>query len=374
VESTAQSHRRRVEAFAQDLFESPEYYEVIRGCPQKLRQHADDLAKKLFGDTWGLRYTSASLVADEDMIEPEFDSQDSSPSSVTRNRFSPSTAASNFVASAGSNTAFTTAWQPIYLPRAPTSRSRDLKLQLDALVLVVLCLPPTVKSIVFEAIPKDHCSQDLWQSYFASQVASVAMQIYGDRLQTFTAIISDQDECGIIGKLATAQNLEKLEAVNTLSIGVDSKRHSSRHHARFIDELAKWHALSTKITHLTLWDLNIDPQALVELIKGFTRAQTLAMNNINLLPNIHTARNFHDRTYMIWPTFLIDLRRQMPSLAVDLHNMRSYLTRTIGRSAITWLVEEAIPTGCTVDVERETRLLEDYESFQPLWLAEDSKY
>jgi hypothetical protein len=42
-------------------------------------------------------------------------------------------------------------------------------------------------------------------------------------------------------------------------------------------------------------------------------------------------------------------------------------------SATRWLLEEAIPIGCTVNYERETRLLEDFQSFQPLWAAEDSQ-
>lgn len=73
-----------------------------------------------------------------------------------------------------------------------------------------------------------------------------------------------------------------------------------------------------------------------------------------------------------WLAFLIELRRRLPHVALDLKEPELGSKACLSASGVRWLLQEAVPRGAHVDFERETRLTEDIESFFPLWMAEDS--
>ena len=88
---------------------------------------------------------------------------------------------------------------------------------------------------------------------------------------------------------------------------------------------------------------------------------------------MHVLRQDGQTSSTAWLNFLIDLRRQMPNVTFDLHELRNGPAYWLSTSGLRWLLEQAVPTGCKLDFERETRLVEDFESFLPLWSAEDSE-
>ncbi|KAK5175330.1 uncharacterized protein LTR77_000468 [Saxophila tyrrhenica] len=333
---TARSHRQRVEAYAETIFNSRENIETIRQGPHGLREHADNLVCKLFGPTRGLLYISSA-------------NREASVENVEFSREEPPTA-----------------------PRGPKlDKSRRFKLQLDALVLVVLCLPPTIRSLIFEAVPNDDGRHDLWQSSLAIQVAAVTMKIFGDRLESLTALISDRTDVKMLQEIASVENCRNLGMVKSLCISASSRSKSVASRTTLNTELCRWHALSTTVTHVSLWDLTSEPQALAELVTGFTNAKTLTLNSIALRSPHHILRQNRDREFMVWPTFLIDLRRQMPLLEIELRHVHGL--EDLGGSAVKWILDEAIPVGHAVGFERQERLMEDFENFQFLWHAEDSE-
>lgn len=117
---------------------------------------------------------------------------------------------------------------------------------------------------------------------------------------------------------------------------------------------------------------------LLQLITGFTSLQSLALTNVMLCappPLQPAAQQRTDQT--VWLSFLIDLRGKMPSLPVSLDYLKSWSNRlhmvAIPMTGLEWLRKEAIPPGCVIGFDRETRLIEDFESFLPLWYTEDSE-
>ena len=64
----------------------------------------------------------------------------------------------------------------------------------------------------------------------------------------------------------------------------------------------------------------------------------------------------------------------MKDVTFHLDKLKSWVEpQEVPKSGIQWLSIEAVPTGVSVDFQRETRLAEDYESFLALWIAEDSE-
>ena len=73
-----------------------------------------------------------------------------------------------------------------------------------------------------------------------------------------------------------------------------------------------------------------------------------------------------------WLSFLIELRRRAPNVEYIIHEWELGSKASLSESRVRWLLKEAVPKGANVDFERETRLMEAFESFFFLWSSEDS--
>lgn len=80
----------------------------------------------------------------------------------------------------------------------------------------------------------------------------------------------------------------------------------------------------------------------------------------------------------VWLSFVVQVRREMPNLQLDLHHL--YESRATDRNTepeavptctTTWLMTAA-SAASLMDTDRLDRLTEDFQSFVPLWQAEES--
>ncbi|KAK3696023.1 hypothetical protein LTR37_018165 [Vermiconidia calcicola] len=345
------AHRQRALNVASALFDSPHHAGLVNNCPQELQDHVGRLMRQLFGDITG-SYRTNILPRDAGDV-------------------------SNGVSFGGSG-------EEVHIatpgPEKTKRRNqyRDLRLQLDALVLVMLCLPPSVNSLVFQALRTDRV--DTLQNAFALHVAAAAINIFGDRLQRMSWITCTSerifgDENGFRkgeNNILTTDVLGKLVSVKSLALGSGDMQEEYLA-TENIASRGRWHAIPNTVTHLELWNMDAEPAALVELIKGFECIKTLWLYDIVLVELRHNLPQNRGQTRnSIWLTFLIELRRVLPNVDFNLRNPSRRLLDHLQPSAVCWLLGQAVPTGCSVDFERETRLMEDFESFQPLWRAEDS--
>lgn len=255
------AHRQRTLNVASALFDSPQYAGLMNDCPQELQDHVGRLMRQLFGDITGSHRTNLSPKDAGDV--------------------------SNGVSFGGSG-------EEVHLatpgPEQTRRRNqyRDLRLQLDALVLVMLCLPPSVNSLVFQALRTDRV--DTLQNVFALHVATAAIKIFGDRLQRLSWITCTSDR--LFGddngdrkgenNILTTDVLRKLVSLKSLALGSGDmgEEYPSREN---LARRGRWHAIANTVTHLELWNMDAEPAALVELIKGFEFIKTLWLYDIVLV-------------------------------------------------------------------------------------------
>ena len=345
-------HQKRVHNVAKALFSSPEYLRLLSHCPHDLRVHAEELSRQLLGE-------------------------DESVQSRTPDSIRPSNAISEAQQSPlGEDTYASSAREdaPLFISTLSAAAQRTqykyLRLRLDALLIVALCLPPSLNSLVFEALPTDR--MDVIQTSFALQVAAMALEIFGDRLQRLAVITcpylrgstsaSDDVEHDRQSKMLSPEVIGNLQVVKTLALVSHTR----------LQDLTRWHTVSNTVTKLELCKLNAQPDELVKLITGFANLQHLRLNNIWLARAWNGNLQNRQPSTAVWLSLLIDLRRQMPMVTFGLEGMRLGAADFLSPSGLSWLLEQAVPAGCKLDFERETRLMEDFESFVPLWKAEDS--
>lgn len=58
---------------------------------------------------------------------------------------------------------------------------------------------------------------------------------------------------------------------------------------------------------------------------------------------------------------------------IQLKDLTGHVTQEsmLPACAVAWIRDMAIPIGAVVDLERQDRLLEDFQSFLPMWIAEE---
>ena len=275
---------------------------------------------------------------------------------------------------------------------------RQARLESDALLIVVLCLPPSTESLSFESLHAR--GSHLLQNIFALQVAAMALECFGNRLQALTMITSPEQQDGIRPTSTRNPSLDELRAenavitagvlgnlteLNTLVISDDYRVEYDDYRAHFPHARAfspawqvEWHTLAPTLTQLELWNMQCNCSETFKHIIGFGPLQQLALKNIMLtdvsrFDPTQPANRSHD---LVWLNLLIEIRRQRPGLEIRLDNIKqrgdTNVAFILPTSALLWLLREAIPLGWSVDFDRETRLAEDFVSFWPLWDAEDS--
>lgn len=273
---------------------------------------------------------------------------------------------------------------PEYLPMQP--EDQQLKRQADALAVVMLCLPATVTALVIES-----CIQDTMESpanKVGMHVAAAAMEVFSTRLESLTVAISHHR--------TTAGRVREPPTPNTITLEIISKLTNLK--ALILSTTAdpagavpvgllqsdvqltdRWTSLPTHtLSHLEIWNMTAstpDLAKLHDLAKALSPLQTIRLQNICI--STVNARNMgqDDVRGRSWLGFLTSLRRSIPTAVILLGNLNTehqFQRTALSASALRWLATEAIPIGVVIDAQREERLFEDFESFLPLWEAEDS--
>ncbi|KAI7215432.1 hypothetical protein KC333_g5479 [Hortaea werneckii] len=280
----------------------------------------------------------------------------------------------------------------------PTHADRRRKRDVDALAVVMLCLPPTLNDITFEVGngPED-------AHLFALHVFAAILEVYNTRLEALTIIGSTQ-ESDAIGKVVTKSHILGLTNIKTLRLaGARSTKPSTHDTPSDAANPERWHALretTSSLRTLEFWNVaftvQFDVSSLLQTAANFPTVTNIALRNVmlcTLAENQRRLRALHAQTqglpssssnnYNLQASsspetnlllLLITLRRMHPQTNLtfsDLWSNTQPLRSKLTPSALHWLQTEAVPVGASLDFEREQRLVEDFETFLPLWEAED---
>lgn len=272
--------------------------------------------------------------------------------------------------------------------KAKRNEARRRRLQLDALITCMMSLPPQMHSLIFEATPTDH--HDQLQHSFALQCCAMATRIFASKLQSVTmisrslntgrrvasagtSIPTDDYETTLLPVISDLQALTDLTLASTTGVSDRLSKHS-------LDAIraSLWQTepLCSNVTHVSLRNITEKRNGLFELIEGFTSLTDLTIDGVKMSPvlgagYVHAqVRGLDDP---MWLLFLISLRLHRPTLRFHLGNLCQWQSpETLPSSAVKWLMEEAVPVGADLCFERETRLTQDFGSFIPLWITDDS--
>jgi len=237
---------------------------------------------------------------------------------------------------------------------------RDLRYQLDALAVVILCLPANVKSIVFRSWPTK--LEHTMRHEFALHVMAATMDIFGNRMESLSAI-TYREGWGSNFKVLMRPNIcTQLKVLQSLTLDVGYDHEDA---ADTLNGLRGWHALASTIKHLGLCNMTGTPHHLGQLVKGFTGATTLCLDNVGLA--------FDQGPVTEWLVFLIDIRCAMPDLAIGVRSLRGCEAATLTRSAVNWIMNSAIPVGYSIGYELRLQLLVDFVDYLPFWKADDGE-
>ncbi|KAI6898548.1 hypothetical protein KC318_g10084 [Hortaea werneckii] len=280
----------------------------------------------------------------------------------------------------------------------PTHADRRRKRDVDALAVVMLCLPPTLSDITFEV---GHAPDDA--HLFALHVFAAILEVYNTCLEALTIIGSTQ-ESDAIGKVVTKSHIVGLTNIRTLRLaGAISTKPSTRDTPSDAANPECWHALretASSLRTLEFWNVAFTVQfdlcSLLQTAANFPTLNSIALRNVmlcTLAENQRRLRALHAQSqglpsssssnYNLQASsssetnlllLLITLRRMHPQTNLsfsDLWSNTQPLRSKLTPSALHWLHTEAVPVGASLDFEREQRLVEDFETFLPLWEAED---
>ncbi|KAI7162025.1 hypothetical protein D0869_03824 [Hortaea werneckii] len=279
----------------------------------------------------------------------------------------------------------------------PTQADRRRKRDVDALAVVMLCLPPTLNDITFEVGngPDD-------AHIFALHVFAAILEVYNTRLEALTIMGSTQ-ESDAIGKVVTKSHILGLTNIRTLRLaGTRSTKPSTRDTSSDAANPECWHALretASSLRTLEFWNVaftvQFDVCSLLQTAANFPTVNSIALRNFMLCTLAESQRRLRalhaqsqgppssSSNYNLQASsspetnlllLLITLRRMHPQTNLffsDLWSNTQPLRSELTSSALHWLQTEAVPVGASLDFEREQRLVEDFETFLPLWEAED---
>ncbi|KAK3112971.1 hypothetical protein LTR53_010205 [Teratosphaeriaceae sp. CCFEE 6253] len=289
------------------------------------------------------------------------------------------------------------------------------KLALDALATLMLCLPATLTDLVFEE-PSHGQEQQPW-CRFAHHLFAITARVFGpQRLRSLTMATSSFTggggaaaaqrrilrsrlipsasilAPGVNAEDATPQSAHQLTALKRLVLAnaASPPENINRHNAHPpATLLAPWDTpvLHTHLTHLELWNLSLtddDVAPLATFLSHFTALRSLLVKQpcyatagvpSRIYP--HATSNNALLGAPVLLTLALALRRALPGTTdLTLDNPTYALLRQppapLPPSAQTWLAAHATRSDAPpIDFQREERLAEDFESFLPLWEAED---
>lgn len=137
-----------------------------------------------------------------------------------------------------------------------------------------------------------------------------------------------------------------------------------------------WHNASHAIRTLELKNISSDPAQLLKLVQGFVSLKELSLRSIVLQhPRGHHRTQNDDP--LIWLLFCIDIRNALRHTLIELEDLEVSIIQDNNKlplCAVAWLRDMAIPAGAVIDFERNERLMEDFQSFLPMWNAEQEEH
>lgn len=373
-------HRQSVMEVARSLFEKCEHADLSGPYGEELKKRVTNFSYHIFGKQNSLDSSSSTATPDDEsrLLGPIGQSRsagwtNASRTSLDESRYLDSVHGADLLPADSES-------------RTSRSECIRLKLELDALVVVMLLLPATVTSVSFEAHPRGRL--DLLRHAFALNVAARAIDVFGERLQHFSLITSppqtprymragrEYSELDRESNILTNDVLNRMRKLKTLVISDQQSGGNHRLRGLTTEGQTQWHTLAHTLSTLELWNFEIDSRELLRFVQGFDQLEKVAFENVALndtqrnlmLPGAH--RREISRT--VWLMFLIQLRREMPTVAIRLGRLKEHGKITpLSPSVVNWLTTEAIPTNSLVTYDRETRLVEDFGYFLDLWIADD---
>ena len=258
------------------------------------------------------------------------------------------------------------------------SDQERLRLKLDALVVTAACLPATLTSLVVRTLPKK--LEDNVQHNFALQVAAAAFELVGDRIRALSTITmpvtrdigADREDVGD-QRTITNDTIAKLTKLETLVLAGRRSETFERHLRSSMNielqQYARWHKIAHCITRLELWHVSGSTHQLISILKPFAELRTLKLYDVQLAGNV----GMRSEQRVRWLDFFILVRRSLPAATLELDGFASMHGRGLPSAARRFLLLEAVPTRALIDFQREQRLHEDFESFLPMWDAEEAQ-
>lgn len=285
----------------------------------------------------------------------------------------------------GDESFFDEATERVRLDNKNRNAIRNLRFKLDAFFVLLLSFPSRLTSLVFESLPTDR--MDNLQNQFVLQFVALAFQIYGGQLKELTMSTTTTwgsqrfptDRSHIQGNIL-GDAMPKLDAIQHLRLTAPG---GPNHRRSAVQNLTHWHAIADRITHLDLRNADGDSVDFLNFIPLFTNLQQLTLGDIHLwadrrvaglplqIPPAAPVQQTRLSPAAVWLSFLIELRRKVPNVEFNIHQWELGAKTSLSESGVRWLIKEAVPKGAIVDFERETRLMEDFESFFFLWSTED---
>ncbi|EMC94827.1 hypothetical protein BAUCODRAFT_36089 [Baudoinia panamericana UAMH 10762] len=266
----------------------------------------------------------------------------------------------------------------------------------------MLCLPSAITELAFDA--SNLGADKEAESYtFAFYLASMAVRMFGHRLEQFSfnsghdkllrqetegAKITSEDimnfQC--LRRLALAPTFSSQETFNVFHAHLDLAQVPEFSTLRIIETLRTleiWNTQLSSIVGRHSVARQTELQKVVSFAQTLKALRLLKFKNIGLTtqgvqPRIRTEDESRELSSPVWLSFAISLRRAVATKAAlefeDVYYQRMRNTQhKISNAALTWVMIEAVPVGAEIDFAREERLHEDFESFLPLWEAEDSE-
>ncbi|KAF7186256.1 hypothetical protein HII31_12331 [Pseudocercospora fuligena] len=270
----------------------------------------------------------------------------------------------------------------------PSGRYHAQHEKLIALALVMLCIPPSINSLVIRILADGDVTDT--KPRFALCVAATAVEMLRDWLTDITFVASGTGESigrgtptsnGVYGTKYFTPDAVGRTAVQHLTLASAEKMSLLSRSSRWLQQgLDCWISASDTIVALNLKNIATNLPDLAAFIAKFTQLKHLRISNVVLSP---IQGHGHGQAgpevqARIWLRLSIDVRRALPNTDIRLGRlcMPVYSSITgISRhedlppDAITWL-QKAVLGEKLLDADREERLLEDFDSFLPLWAAE----
>nr|POE59120.1 hypothetical protein CFP56_24390 [Quercus suber] len=257
------------------------------------------------------------------------------------------------------------------------------KARIDALAIVLLCLPPTLNHLIVNSSFVFSVSDP--QQEFVLHMMAMAIKLFANRIEDLSAAISaramrrgrmiDNVNTGII----STELISSLRVIKSLTLAAHTKAPSQQTSTprALLQDFRRWLS-ATSLHDLTICNVMIDStsslpgDSLLTLVSGFPALRHLRLRDILYL-HPRPANNQPSRNNT-WLELLIAIRRSQPDVHLELRNL-SYGAKpgtNLPAGALKWFRQVLAP-GSTVSLEREFRLTEDFESFLSMWEAEASE-